>query len=96
MGCSGRELEAARRNLTVVRDMQTNRPRPYAHRQFLISFKRGQPDWALLGVPGVNELPAVRWRQRNLDQLAPEIRAKAHLELETVLFPSHASGSSGS
>ena len=86
------ELEAARKNLiaSVVGDM------PYAHRQFLISFKRGQPDWALLGIPRANELPAVRWRQRNLDQLAPEIRATLIGKLEAVLFPSHAFGSSGS
>ncbi|MFZ0205351.1 MAG: nucleotidyl transferase AbiEii/AbiGii toxin family protein [Roseiarcus sp.] len=42
---------------------------PTAHRHFLVSFERGQPDWPLLGVPGVEALPAVRWREQNLDSL---------------------------
>ena len=43
---------------------------PDEHRHFLLSFKRGEPDWALLDVPGVDELPAVRWRMMNLDRMA--------------------------
>ena len=45
------------------------------HREFLLGFKRGEPDWALLGVPGAADLPAVRWKQINLDKLKPEERA---------------------
>jgi hypothetical protein len=41
---------------------------PEAHRRFLVSFERGEPDWPLLGLPAVPELPAVKWRQRNLDK----------------------------
>ena len=37
------------------------------HRQFLLSFERGAPDWPLLGLTGIDELPAVRWRQQNLE-----------------------------
>jgi predicted nucleotidyltransferase component of viral defense system len=33
---------------------------PEAHRRFLVSFERGEPDWDLLGVPGAADLPAVR------------------------------------
>jgi hypothetical protein len=58
---------------------------PDAHRRFLISFERGEPDWALLGVPGTAELPAVRWRQQNLDKLSKEKRAKLVSALEKVL-----------
>ena len=49
---------------------------PDHHRQFLISFERGEPDWPLLGVPGAKNLPAVRWRQRNLDTLKAGERAR--------------------
>ena len=42
---------------------------PNSHRRFLVSFERGEPDWALLGVRGAAELPAVKWRQQNLDKL---------------------------
>jgi predicted nucleotidyltransferase component of viral defense system len=35
---------------------------PSDHRHFLISIKRGEPDWDLLDLPGARALPAVRWR----------------------------------
>jgi predicted nucleotidyltransferase component of viral defense system len=65
------ELVAAREALieTIVGQM------PDDHRRFLISFEKGEPEWALLDVPGAAELPAVRWRQHNLDQLSAEKRA---------------------
>jgi hypothetical protein len=31
---------------------------------------RAQPDWSLLGVPHLEELPAIRWRLQNLEQLS--------------------------
>lgn len=42
---------------------------PELHRRFLVSVKAGNPQWELLGIEGVNELPAVRWRLENLDKL---------------------------
>jgi hypothetical protein len=33
---------------------------PNSHRQFLISFERGEADWTLLGVSGGADLPAVK------------------------------------
>jgi hypothetical protein len=33
---------------------------PEQHKHFLVSVKRGEPDWALLNLPGVKDLPAVR------------------------------------
>jgi predicted nucleotidyltransferase component of viral defense system len=58
---------------------------PDSHRQFLISFERGAPEWPLLGVPGAAELPAVKWRQQNLDKLAKQKRADLVEALEKVL-----------
>ncbi len=58
---------------------------PEAHRQFLVSFKRGQPDWNLLGLEGAAELPAVKWRQQNLDKLEARERAAQVSRLEKVL-----------
>ena len=62
---SRKELIAARETLisSIVEDM------PDEHRQFLIAFERGQPDWSLLDVAGVADLPAVKWRQQNLDRI---------------------------
>jgi hypothetical protein len=58
---------------------------PEKHKQFLVSFERGEPDWARLDVKGAGELPAVRWRQQNLDKLSGKARAALIAELETVL-----------
>jgi hypothetical protein len=58
---------------------------PEAHKDFLVGFKRGKPDWSLLGVPGAADLPAVRWKQVNLDKLPDEQRAKLVAQLDTVL-----------
>ena len=40
---------------------------PQEHREFLVSFKKGEPDWTKLGVEGAAELPAVRYKQGNLE-----------------------------
>jgi predicted nucleotidyltransferase component of viral defense system len=37
---------------------------PGDHKKFLVSLKKGKPEWALLGVKGAEALPAVRWRLR--------------------------------
>jgi predicted nucleotidyltransferase component of viral defense system len=58
---------------------------PDAHRKFLLSFERGQPEWKLLGIAGASDLSAVRWRQINLDKLPPAKRAALVAELEKVL-----------
>jgi hypothetical protein len=49
---------------------------PSEHREFLLSFKAGEPDWDLLGVPGAAELPAVRWKVDNLARLSEGRREK--------------------
>jgi predicted nucleotidyltransferase component of viral defense system len=39
-------------------------------REFLRTLVRAEPEWSLLGIPHLNELPAIRWRLQNLQQLA--------------------------
>ncbi|MBW6457134.1 MAG: nucleotidyl transferase AbiEii/AbiGii toxin family protein [Trueperaceae bacterium] len=58
---------------------------PHTHRAFLTGFKRGEPDWDLTGVPQIRDLPAVRWKQANLDRMTPGSRARAVERLEAVL-----------
>jgi hypothetical protein len=58
---------------------------PKQHREFLIGFKRGKADWALLGIDGAAELPAVRWKQVNLDKLHAADREKLVAQLIAVL-----------
>lgn len=75
------ELIAAREALFA--EMVGNMPDD--HRRFLMSFERGKPDWALLGIPSAAALPAVKWRQQNLDTLSDEKRAALVMELGKVL-----------
>lgn len=75
------ELIAARAALVteIVEGM------PNEHRRFLIGFKQGDPQWDLLGVPEARNLPAVRWKQLNLDRLKPAERQRLVAQLEAVL-----------
>ena len=57
----------------------------HEHREFLIGFEHGEPDWALLDVEGAQELPAVQWRRQNLDRVDDDKRAELVERLTTVL-----------
>ena len=58
---------------------------PDAHRRFLVSFEKGQPDWDLLGLPKVDKLPAIKWRIQNLDKIPKNKRTELAAQLERVL-----------
>lgn len=47
---------------------------PDRHREFLVGFERGNPDWSLLKISHAANLPAIRWRQLNLDKLRADQR----------------------
>jgi predicted nucleotidyltransferase component of viral defense system len=53
-------------------------------RSFLLSFKRGDPDWELFPLPGLNEMPAVQWKLLNLQNLIKSNPGK-HKELLSKL-----------
>ncbi len=75
------ELEAARE--AIIEEMVARMPSE--HRALLIGFKRGEPDWSLLGIDHAPDLPAIRWKQQNLDRLSPQTRADLVAALERVL-----------
>lgn len=59
------ELESTRQELIeALRAQFTQRDA-----DFLLSFKRGSPDWTLFDEPEISKLPAVRWKLRNIDTL---------------------------
>jgi predicted nucleotidyltransferase component of viral defense system len=58
---------------------------PEQHKRFLISVKRGEPDWALLDLPGAKDLPAVQWKLQNLAMLSDEKRAQLLRGLNAAL-----------
>lgn len=58
---------------------------PVAHRQFLLTFQKCNPDWSLLGVKHVRTLPAIRWRMKKLS-LMDEIERADHIaQLESII-----------
>ncbi len=64
---------------------------PGPHRNFLLSFERGTPDWKVLDIAGAKNLPAVRWRQQNLDSLSAKQRARLVSQMEQVFTESSSS-----
>jgi predicted nucleotidyltransferase component of viral defense system len=68
---------------TLIADIVGNMPPE--HRRFLVSFKSGEPEWALLNVPGAEALPAVRWRSENLVKLSQQKRSALLTRLNEVL-----------
>ena len=75
-------LEARNRLISVLVDHM-----PEEHREFLIGFEEGAPNWQLLDIPDVENLPAIRWRQQNLDKLDANQGAALVNELKKTLWP---------
>ncbi len=40
-------------------------------RRFIVSVKEGEPQWNLLGVPGIENLPGVQWKLQNIHRMTP-------------------------
>jgi len=59
------DFEATRKQLiqNVISDLSEK------DRSFLLSFKRGTPDWDLFPIPRLSELPAVQWKLQNIQKL---------------------------
>ena len=57
-------------------------------REFLLSLARNKPNWAMLGIDHLEQLPGMRWKLTNLERLAKvnprKFKAQAR-ELETLL-----------
>lgn len=54
-------------------------------KQFLLSFKKGEPIWELSGLQKVEDYPAIQWKLYNIRQMVPKKRSKALEELHKVL-----------
>lgn len=54
-------------------------------KSFLLSFKNRQPNWGLLGLEGVSELPAIKWKQINLAKMADDKHKAAYQKLKRIL-----------
>lgn len=54
-------------------------------RKFLISFKRGFPDWNLITVHGIENLPAVKWKLENIKKIPDAKKEKLQDNLGKIL-----------
>ena len=54
-------------------------------RKFLISVKKGKPEWDLLGLTGVEDLPAVKWKLMNIKRMEKKKHKKALEKLRNYL-----------
>ena len=54
-------------------------------KNFILSVKRGEPAWSLLGLAGVENLPAVKWKILNIKNIHPTKHKKAFEKLRAFL-----------
>ncbi len=54
-------------------------------RNFLLSLQIGTPNWTLLNIQGVEQLPAVKWKLENIQKMSPERRAQDFKSLQQIL-----------
>lgn len=54
-------------------------------KQFLLSVKTGEPEWSLLGIPGLEKLPALQWKLFNIKKMTEPKREAAYRKLESAL-----------
>lgn len=54
-------------------------------KEFLLSIKKREPDWHLLGIEGIEKLPAVQWKLINLARMPKNRYQKALTQLESIL-----------
>jgi hypothetical protein len=54
-------------------------------KNFVLSVKRGEPVWSLLGLAGVENLPAVKWKILNIKNMHPTKHKKAFEKLRAFL-----------
>ncbi len=66
------ELEQTRNKLiSMIRKELTDN-----EKSFLLSMKNGEPEWGLMGIEGIDKLPALQWKLLNIKQMS----AKKHRE----------------
>jgi hypothetical protein len=59
---------------------------PEHHKEFLVSFYSRKPNWDLLGLKGIEDLPAVKWRELNLDRSGDGTCEEIVRKLKKVMY----------
>ncbi|MHB0986638.1 MAG: nucleotidyl transferase AbiEii/AbiGii toxin family protein [Sulfuricella sp.] len=56
-----------------------------AHRRFLLSFVRAEPDWTLMPFDHLKDLPAIRWKLLNLEKLRTTNKPRFELQATELM-----------
>jgi predicted nucleotidyltransferase component of viral defense system len=75
------ELEVARENLI----QSIHQGLTEDEKRFLLSFKGRSPNWSLLGLRGIEDLPAVKWKLLNLNKMPGDKHKMALDKLKKAL-----------
>ena len=54
-------------------------------RTFLVSVKSGQPNWGVMGIEGIEKLPAIQWKLMNIRKISVKKRAELLDKLKRTL-----------
>ncbi len=54
-------------------------------RLFILSIKEGEPRWHMLGMPGIENLPAVQWKLQNIRRMTPAKHREAVQKLRSYI-----------
>jgi len=80
-GITCEDLEKTREELVsmIARELTIQ------EKQFIVSVKEGMPQWDLIGIEGVHNLPAVKWKLLNIGRMNPSKHKKAVRKLRDYL-----------
>jgi predicted nucleotidyltransferase component of viral defense system len=67
----------------LIKNIQSNLSND--QRKYLLSLQEGSPNWRLLGVSDVENLPAVKWKLKNIQKMEPEKRDQDLQALSKIL-----------
>ena len=75
------DLEKIRRELVEM----ITRELTIEEKQFIVSVKEGAPRWDLIGIEGIENLPAVKWKLLNIARMTPSKHRQAVHKLRDYL-----------
>lgn len=55
-------------------------------KEFLMSFKKGEPDWGLFPIENVQNFPSVKWKLHNIHTMNAQKRIESLKKLENKLM----------
>lgn len=75
------ELVAVRdRLIEIIRNTMTEN-----EKKFLLSIKQGEPDWDLMPVAGIDQLPAIQWKLINIGKMDKKKQIESLQKLQSAL-----------